>query len=200
MRLLLLILGIPAIVLLLLPYTSSTSPWAAVSASDGYTVGMPITLLGWPFFLAVPICIAQVRLFLKKSFPRTERAVYRSLAYAALACGLVFLTLGTREEGFTEETFGMYLKFGIPFLVAVSLIVFSRRHGPEKAALVALMAAWLPNAILCGITFWERSLFSGWQIGAYLAAFTIVLYSVEITLLLTRKETVPERNAGTIAK
>lgn len=46
MRLLLLILGIPAIVLLLLPYTSGTSPWAAVSASDAYDVDMPIALLG----------------------------------------------------------------------------------------------------------------------------------------------------------
>jgi hypothetical protein len=192
MRILLLILGIPAIVLLFLPYTSGTSPWAAVSGSDGYSVA----LLGGPFFLAIVICIAQVRLFLKKSFPRTERAIYRSLAYAALACGLVLLTLGTWTEGFTEEGIGLDLMFGIPFLVVVSLIVLARRLGPEKAALVALKAAWLPNAIMCGITYWPRSFFSGWQIGAYLAAFTIVLYSVEITLFLTRKEISPERNAS----
>jgi hypothetical protein len=31
---------------------------------------------------------------------------------------------------------------------------------------------------LCAIAYWG----DGWQIGAYLAAFTIVLYTVEITL------------------
>jgi hypothetical protein len=37
MRKYLLILGIPSIVLLFLPYTSGVSPWAAVSSSDGWS-------------------------------------------------------------------------------------------------------------------------------------------------------------------
>ena len=106
------------------------------------------------------------------------------------------MTLVTWNEGFTKENIGLDLMFGIPFLVAVFLIVFAMRLGPEKAALVALKAAWLPNAIMCGINFWPRSFFSGWEMGAYLAAFTIVLYSVEITLFLTRTETIPERKAA----
>lgn len=157
MQLLLLILSIPPVVLLFLPYTSGTSPWAAVSGSEGYAVA----LLGWPFFLAIVICMAQSRLFLKQSFSRTERAIYRFLAYAALACGLVLLTLKTRTEGFTKENIGLDLTFGIPFLVAVFLIAFAIRLVPEKAALVALKAAWLPNAIMCWINFWPRSFFSG---------------------------------------
>jgi hypothetical protein len=192
MQLLLLILGIPPVVLLFLPYTSGTSPWAAVSGSEGYA----IALLGWPFFLAIVICIAQARLFLKQNFSGTERAIYRFLACAALVCGLALLTLGTWTEGFTKENIGWDLTFGIPFLVAVFLIVFAIRLGPEKAALVALKAAWIPNAIMCGINFWPRSFFSGWEIGAYLAAFTIVLYSVEIALFLTRIETIPKRKAA----
>ena len=192
MRLLLLILGIPAIVLLFLPYTSGTSPWVAVSGSKGYGVA----LLGGPFFLATAIYIAQVRLFLKKNFSGTERAIYRFLAYAALAGGLVLLTLATWTEGFTKETIGLDLMFGVPFLVAVFLIIFAMRLGPEKAALATLKVAWLPNAIMCGINFWPRSFFSGWETGAYLAAFTIVLYSVEITLFLIRTETIPEQKAA----
>ena len=38
-------------------------------------------------------------------------------------------------------------------------------------------AAWLPNAVFCAMGFWD-----GWEIGAYLAAFTIVLYTVEIAV------------------
>jgi hypothetical protein len=105
---------------------------------------------------------------------------------------LVVLTLVTRDNGFDEDSIRIYLIFGIPFLFAVSLMFLARRLGPEKAALVALRAAWLPNAIMCGIAFWAI----GWQIGAYLAAFTIVLYMVEITLFLTRKEGLPERIAS----
>jgi hypothetical protein len=192
MPLLLLILGIPAVVLLFLPYTSGISPLAAVSESHGYAVA----LLGLPFFLAIVICIVQVRLFLKQKFSGTERAIYRFLAYAVLAGGLVLLILGTWTEGFTKENIGLDLMFGIPFLIAVLLIVFAMRLGRERSALVALKSAWLPNAIMCGINFWPRSLFSGWEIGAYLAAFTIVLYSIEIGLFLTRIETVTEREAG----
>jgi hypothetical protein len=180
MQLWLWILGIPAVLLLFLPYTSGISPLAAVSGFEGYAVAM----LGWPFFLAAVICIAQGRLFMKKSFSGKERIIYQLFAYATLTCGLVLMTLMTWTEGFTKEAVGLDLIFGVPCVIAVFLIIFAMRLGREEAALIALKAAWLPNAILCGINFWPRSLFSGWEIGAYLAAFTIVLYSVEIALCL----------------
>jgi hypothetical protein len=188
MRVLRLILVIPAIVLIFLPYSHDTSPWAAVRGFGGPFGGTLIALLGGPFFLAVLISVVQAQLFLKKNLPGIERVICRTLASAALACGLVILALGIRDSGFDEETVWMLLMFGIPILAAISLMVFARRLGPEKATLVALKAAWLPNAIVCGILFWKE----GWQIGAYLAAFTIVLYAVEITLFLTRKETIPD--------
>jgi hypothetical protein len=52
-----------------------------------------------------------------------------------------------------------------------------------------VQAAWLPNAILCGVAFWKKEglFIGGWQIGAYLAAFTIVPYTVEITLSMRGK-------------
>jgi len=58
---------------------------------------------------------------------------------------------------------------------------------PEEATTVMLQAAWLPNAIFCAIGFWGDR----WQIGAYLAAFTIVLYTVEITLSTLRNRRTP---------
>jgi hypothetical protein len=62
------------------------------------------------------------------------------------------------------------------------MILSARKLNPEEATTVTLQAAWLPNAILCAIGFWD-----GWQIGAYLAAFTMVLYTVEIALSMRRK-------------
>jgi len=196
MRILRLILGVPAIVLLFLPYTYGTSPWNAVCGFRDPFGGTQIALLGAPFFLAVLIFIVQAQLCLKKSLPTAERAICRIFAYAALACGLVILTLVIWTGGFRKENIRDGLMFSIPFLVVVFLIVIARRLGPEKAALVTLKAAWLPNAILCGIIYGGSPISDGWQIGAYLAAFTIVLYAFEITLFLTRKETIPEKIAS----
>ncbi len=183
MRTLRLLLGFPAIVLLFLPYVSSTSPWAAVRGWNDFFGGPWIVFLGAPFFLAVLIFTADAQLLLKKCLPKTERAICHTSAYAALACGLVFLMLGVQENGFNKEMIPAFLMFGIPFLIAVSLMFWARRLGPDKAILVVMRAAWLPNAITCTIIFWAEK----WQIGAYLAAFTIVLYAVEICLSLARK-------------
>src|ERR1039458_2878827 len=70
---LLLILRIPSIALLFLPYTPYTSPWATVSTKWDHG----LVLLGGSFFLSIPILIAQTRLFLKRPFSKGERAIYR---------------------------------------------------------------------------------------------------------------------------
>ncbi len=189
MRTLRLILGIPAIVLLFLPYTTDTSPWAAVCGWSDFWLGPWIVFLGLPFFLSVLVFVVEAQLFLKKSMSKTERIVCHIFAYTALACGLLPLTLVIWDNGFDEGMILLFLICGIPFLIAISLMFLTRRLGPDKAALVAMRAAWLPNAITCGILFWTE----GWEIGAYLAAFTTALYSAEITLLMTGKEGLPER-------
>ena len=72
----------------------------------------------------------------------------------------------------------------IPCAAAVWMMILSaRKLNPEEATTVTLQAAWLPNAILWATLSWG----DGWQLGAYLAAFTIVLYTVEITLSMRRK-------------
>ncbi len=177
-----LIFGIPAIVLLFLPYTSDTSPWDAVF---GTGLGTDIALLGGPFFLAVPILVAEAQIVLKKSLPKTERAVCRILAYAALACGLVVMLETIRDSSFDKSSIRALLAFSIPLVLAVISIFLARRLDAEKGAVTAMKAAWLPNAILCGIAFWAEG---GWQIGAYLAALTIILYAVEIALFLIKRE------------
>ena len=182
---LLLILRIPSIALLFLPYTPYTSPWATVSTKWDHG----LVLLGGSFFLSIPILIAQTRVFLKRPFSKGERAIYRGLACAALAAGFAYLGLGIRESGFSQEDIPMAFIWGIPYAVAIWVMILSaKKLNPNESAAVMLQAAWLPNAIWCAIAFWGNKLFpNGWQIGAYLAAFTIVLYTVEITLSMRRK-------------
>ena len=187
MRKYLLILGIPSILLLFLPYTFDVSPWMTVSAKGGWKAsiwGPALALLGGPFFLSIPILIAQTRMLLKRPFSKGERATYRVLAYAALAAGLPLLGGTFSEQGFSRENIQMSFVWGIPCAAAIWMMILSaKRLNPEEATTVALQAAWLPNAILCAIAYWG----DGWQIGAYLAAFTIVLYAVEITLSMRGK-------------
>lgn len=54
---------------------------------------------------------------------------------------------------------------------------------PAESAVVTLQAAWLPNALLCEFGFLDH-----WQIGAYLAAFTIGVYTVEIAVSMLRRK------------
>ena len=187
MRKFLLILGIPSILLLFLPYTFDVSPWATISSKAWG--GLPLSLLGGPFFLSIPILIAQTRMLLKRPFSKGERATYRVLAYAALAAGLPLLGGTFSEQGFSRENIQMSFVWGIPCAAAIWMITLSaKRLNPEEATTVMLQAAWLPNAVLCAIAYWGNEFFpNGWQIGAYLAAFTIVLYAVEITLSMRGK-------------
>lgn len=179
MRTGLLILAIPSIALLLLPYTSDVSPWMTVSTREWGG----LALLGGPFFLSIPILIAQTCVLLKRHFSKGEKVTYRLLAFAALAAGLAFLGLGIWDSGSKKELIQMSFQWGIPCAAAVGMMILSaRKLHPEEATTVMLQAAWLPNAILCAIGFW-----GSWQIGAYLAAFTIVLYTVEITLSMCTK-------------
>ena len=179
MRKYLLILGIPSIVLLFLPHTHDVSPWATVSSESWR--GFPLSLLGGPFFLSIPILIAQTRVLLKRPFSKGERAIYWLLACAALAAGFACLGL---DIWVSKETILTILRWCILYAAAVGVMILSaRKPSPKEAITVLLKAAWLPNAIWCAIIFWD----DGWQIGAYLAAFTIVLYAVEITLSMRGK-------------
>jgi hypothetical protein len=179
MRKYLLILAIPSIVLLFLPYTFGVSPWATVSGKQGlFGETWVFALLGGPFFLSIPILIAQVRVLLKRPFSKGERTSYRLLAYAALAAGLAYLGLGIRDSGLSKGDIPWVAIYLIPYAAAVWMMILSaRKLNPDDATTVTLQAAWLPNAIWCAISFR-----GDWQIGAYLAAFTIVLYTLEITL------------------
>ena len=128
-------------------------------------------------------------MLLNRPFSKGERATYRVLAYAALAAGLPLLGGTFSEQGFSRENIQMSFVWGIPCAAAIWMITLSaKRLNPEEATTVMLQAAWLPNAVLCAIAYWGNEFFpNGWQIGAYLAAFTIVLYAVEITLSMRGK-------------
>jgi lipopolysaccharide export LptBFGC system permease protein LptF len=123
-------------------------------------------------------------MLLKRPFSKGERATYRFFAYAALAAGLPFLGSPFTEQGFSKENIQTSFIWGIPCAAAIWMMILSAKElNPEESTTIALQAAWLPNAIFCAVGFWG----DGWQIGAYLAAFTIVLYAVEITLSMRGK-------------
>jgi hypothetical protein len=188
---LLLMLGMPSIALLFLPYTYNVSPWTTISSKiwGDYSLSQ----LGGPFFLSIPVLIAQTRVLFKQPFSKGEKAAYRVLAFAALAPAFALVVLSFKQGRSSKDLIEMIFAWWIPCAAAIWMVILSaKRLNPEEATTVMLQAAWLPNAILCAIAYWGGDLFpSGWQIGAYLAAFTIVLYTVEITLSMRRKRQTP---------
>jgi hypothetical protein len=95
-----------------------------------------------------------------------------------LAAGLAFLGISFNAEAFRKAPIESSF-ICVPYGTAVWMMIRSaRKLNLEEATTVTMLAAWLPNAIFCATGFWD----GGWEIGAYLAAVTIVLYTVEITL------------------
>jgi hypothetical protein len=177
------LLLIPSIALLFLPYTQGVSPWGTVSDCDGSRFDLDLALLGGPFFLSIPIAIAQTRLLGRRRFPKAERAAYRILACAALGAVLALFVLALQRDGFSWSLITALLMWGILCAVAVWIMVRSHRMlTPTESAVVTMQAAWLPNALLCGFSY-----LSHWQTGAYLAALTIGLYTLEIAVSMRRR-------------
>lgn len=175
-----LVLLVPSVALLFLPYTSGVSPWETVA---GWRSPLGVfAVLGGPFFLAIPILIAQTCVLLKRRFSRSETMTYWSLACTALAGGLAFLGLILRAGASREDILRVSV-FPILCAAAVWMMVLSaRKLNREEATTAMLRAAWLPNAMYCAILFWPD-----WQIGAYLAAFTATLYAAEITFSMRKR-------------
>lgn len=160
---------LPAVVLLFVSFALDESPYSVLQSwwSDA------LWPLASPFFLSVPILLLQLRLVWKKRITRAESIIYHVLAIAGLACtalALVRSVLSGEASRLSEVP--LYAVTTFLVVAAFRTIALKRRH-PE-APLIALMAAWIPNAVLCGLIFW-----GDWDLGAYLAAFTFVVFAFE---------------------
>jgi hypothetical protein len=179
--------GTTGIAGLFLPFTFDYSPVESVSDEN-------IWRLAAPFFLSVLITIYSVLRIVPVSFPVAGK-VFAYIISAATA-GLTLSIYFTGDVGASE--FQEWLALIIPLVVLISgtclVIVKSKKQtSREYNPLIAIQVAYLANCLMCLVAFWPsgQGIFKGgWQIGAYFALTTAVVYLLQIALFLTQKDSI----------
>jgi hypothetical protein len=186
MKLAFLILGIPAVVQIFLPFTSGVSPLEAVKElfnwdSPVYGIG----LLGMPFFSALFALTWKVRSYLAIPVKKLEIVGGYGLAAASIL-PLGFLVVGglLSSHSLSSDEWVIIPITGFLIFVWIALLVVNiRRQVPSTASVhLALLSAYIPNAAFC---LWGFR--GGWQVGAYLALFAVIVYSIEIGFITSKE-------------
>ncbi len=181
-----LVLALPGVVALFLPFTVGVSPLIAVVKLD---FSSPFMLLAAPAFLAVPIAAWQARRCAGGRLSVIEIGLAYSLATAAMLAVLVDTGIGLSESSLPELGLsGLALLAGCWGFAGANVLLLARnlvRRVPnEVTAEVFLLGGYLPNAVFCLIGFFPRGWFSGWDVGAYVVLIACVAYLLTIIFLL----------------
>ena len=186
-------LGLIGIVIPFLPFTEHISPLQAVEVVARPEDFIPVTIafLGVPFFLAILVSIASLRLVVFGEPSRSELAIEYCSSMIA-ACATLFMTIDMASKS-TEPTEWFCLSVVWATIVGGStLVVRSWRKGVTSGliAVAAMQIAYVANALLCLVAFWP-----GWQIGAKLTLFTLVVYVGQVPFVVLRKSLLRPANA-----
>jgi hypothetical protein len=188
------LLALPGVAAILLPFSGSVSPMQVVMEATGLDsrgFAADFIWLAIPFFVAMPILDWQVARARASRIGWTRVFVGHAVALAAVASVLV-TTFQSRSESPAEV-----LPALLPALVAVvvwgALVArsFGRRRPADETVGVSIHGAYLPNAILCLVAFRTGDMFGGWQVGAYL---TLVACACSIFLIVR----VPRSRGGAV--
>jgi hypothetical protein len=178
-RVIALLISIPAIAIVFLEFAESTSPWNVVVSplSEGYGSDWPLSLLGVPFFLAFPLAWLALRSLFSSRISLTELVIAWAIIGISLAATIVFNIMVLHDillygGGAPKPPIFM----SITILVAGALLlIFRRRHLTRAhAPLIALYIAYLANATLCILGF-DSIQNLGWYLTIPVAAVMIFL-------------------------
>lgn len=168
-------IGLVGMVTPFLPFTDDTSPLEAVEAVvDPNDMFFWFFLLSGPFFLAILVSIASIRLMVFGEPSRSELVIAYCSAII-MACMLLFFTIRTISES-PPSTLSDWLWVAFPLppiALGSALIVRSWRLGVPSGliAVTAMQLAYVANALLCLCAFW-----GDWKIGAILTLVTAAVY------------------------
>ena len=189
-------LGLVGIVIPFLPFTEHISPLQAVEVVAKPEDFMPVTIafLGGPFFLAILVSIASLRLVVFGKPSRSELAIEYCSSMIA-ACATLFITIDIIASKSTEPTDWYSLAVAwASIALGIALVLRSWRNGVASGliAVASMQIAYVANALLCLVLFF---LYQGWQIGAKLTLFTLVVYVVQVLFVVLRKNLLRPANA-----
>ena len=150
---------LPSVVLVFLPFTYDVSPLQGIRERELFP-------LAAPFFLSVAILLGALVLRWGK-----ERMVLLLACYLLAAGALASTTLFLAQV--REHSVADLVAWPVLLLCSICILVLSKRRLQRgDAALAALMAGWIPNAVLCCLGFWGT-----WQLGGYVTALTILVFA-----------------------
>ncbi len=159
---------LPSVAVVFLPFTYDVSPWEGVQDKQ-------LLPLAAPYFLSLVI-FAWALLLHRGRLGWVVFLLGYLLAAGGLACSTLVLA------GADEYSLSELVLWAVLVLCTASVLFGWRQRLPHgELVLLALMAGWIPNAVLCCRGFWGE-----WQIGAYLTAPSIVLFVAWIVSRLVR--------------
>jgi len=153
------LLSLPALVVPFVSFTWNTSPLDTIIAVFSGDEGWVFVLLGAPFFLGIPIVVAQITGVASFNITRAWRTVGFALAAFSTALSLTFdgmMALEMFEGGGSGEFSGYLVLILVPVILAIGAIWLWRTRqtaGATTRMTVALAAVYLANASYCLITF-----------------------------------------------
>lgn len=180
-------LGLVGMATPFLPFKYDVSPLgAAAQVVNPHSDFFWLFLVGSPFFLAILVSIASIRLMVLGKSTRSELAI----AYCSsiiMACATLFLMIA---QGISDWPFTLHdwLSLALPcatIALGCTLVVRSwrLRVPPGLIAVTAMQSAYVANALLCLLSYWPD-----WQIGAICTLLTVLAYVGQALLLVLRKE------------
>jgi hypothetical protein len=150
------------------PFTYDVSPLRAVEAV-GNSRDFGLFLLGSPFFLAILVSIASIRLMVLGKCSRSELAIaYYSTII--MACATLFFTIGTLSA--PPSTLHDWFSVAFPWAtIALGSAIVVRSWlmcvSSGLIAVIAMQLVYVANALICLVSFWPS-----WQIGAVVTLVT----------------------------
>ena len=182
-QLLLTVVGLVGIAALFLPFTEGVSPADVVLAYFRGEDTATIWKLAVPFFLSVLVSSASLRWIVSGTLSRPERMIahFVSVAIASMTLSLYW------DDVTWPSNIREWLALATPvstLILGVYIVIRSWRMPSlrELSALMSMQVAYLANCLLCLISF-----VGGWQIGAYFALVTAVVYSAQIAVMFVQR-------------
>ena len=172
-----LLLAVPGVMALFLPFTNGVSPYGGVHFSGSF---FNVALLAAPAFLAVPIAVWQARRLFSSRLSAFEVALAYTLPAAAMVSVLTAIVLEPKPAWLAVP-----LCLGLGGANALLLVRNLRRRLPREAtAEVFLLGGYLPTAVFWLVMIGFDPVF-GLELGGYVVLTACIAYLVTIILLLT---------------
>ena len=185
-----LLLGVPALVALFVPFTFGVSPLHVLRQTPGmlpwtrWEPEMAIVLVTLPLFLPVAASALRVRMMVSGREMRGERWACYAAAAVGAAAVVALLAMAAAQWG--ELTGGDRWVFGTGGAVlagGAGAVFVLRRRGARRdvRALVTMLVPYAADCAICLIAFREDP-----QLGWYLTAISAAAAVAEIAVLTAR--------------